>query len=121
MAALRTIALAVAAAALGAACGPSSHRQDRDAAELAAVAPLQRAYGGLVMGFDLRPKNTLVVSLDLQRYIETDDDTIAAMKRDALARWRSAWISAHPREHAVIHVRFIDFIGRKVAEESTKV
>jgi hypothetical protein len=121
VAAFRVIALAVAAAALSAACSSSSSHQERDAAELAAVASLQRTYSGLVTGLDVRPENTLVVSLDLQRYIETDDETIAAMKRDALVRWRSAWISAHPREHAVIHVRFIDFIGRKVAEESAKV
>ncbi len=121
MAALRVVALTVAAVALSAACSSSSPRQERDTAELAAVAPLKRAYTGLVMGLDVRPENTLVVSLDLQQYIETDDDTIAAMKRDALARWRSAWISAHPREHAVIHVRFIDFIGRKVAAVSATI
>ena len=40
---------------------------------------------------------------------------VDAMQRDALKRWRAAWIAAHPREHATLHVRFIDFIGRKVA------
>lgn len=84
------------------------------------MAPLKSRYSGLVMGFDVHPPTTLVVSIDLQQYIETDDDTIAAMKRDALAHWRSAWIAAHPHAHATLTVRFIDFIGRKVAVETTR-
>jgi hypothetical protein len=119
VAGLRVLVCA-ALAVLGAACSSPSSRERLDATELSAMAPLKRAYAGLVAGFEIRPANTLIVSLDLQRYIETDDDVIAAMKRDALVRWRAAWSSAHPGEHAVIRVRFIDFIGRKVAEESTK-
>jgi hypothetical protein len=107
-----------ALAALLAAC--SSPQQRADDAELAAVASLKQQYAGLVAGFDIRPQNTLIISLDLQQYIETDDDVIAAMKRDALARWRAAWSAEHPHAHAVLQVRFIDFIGRKVAQESTK-
>jgi hypothetical protein len=117
---LRVFACA-ALATLAAACSSPSPRERLDATELDAVAPLKRQYAGIVMGFEIRPAENLIVSLDLQRFIETDDDVIAAMKRDALARWRAAWSAAHPREHAVLHVRFIDFIGRRVAEESTKV
>jgi hypothetical protein len=76
---------------------------------------------GIVAGFEIRPQTTLIVSLDLQQYIETDDATIAAMKRDTLARWRAGWTAAHPHGHATLHVRFIDFIGRGIATESTKV
>jgi hypothetical protein len=108
-------------AALLAACSSPAPQQRVDDAELAAMAPLKRQYAGVVMGFEVRPQSTLVVSVDLQQYIETDDDTIAAMKRDALASWRSAWVAAHPHARAVLHVRFIDFIGRRVAAESTKV
>lgn len=108
-------------AALLAACSSPTLQQRIDNAELAAVEPLKRQYSGLVMGFDIRPETTLIVSLDLQQYIETDDVTLAAMKRDSLARWRSAWIAAHPQAHAVLYVRFIDFIGRKVATESARV
>jgi hypothetical protein len=115
------VVLCAALAAICAACSSPSPRERLDANELAALAPLKRAYSGLVMGFEIRPENTLIVSLDLQRFIETDDDVAAAMKRDSLARWKAAWASAHPGEHATLHVRFIDFIGRKVAEESTKV
>ena len=68
-------------------CLPRAARNHRRSAsttaELAAVAPLKQQYSGVVMGFDIRPQNTLIVSLDLQQYIETDDDVIAAMKRDA--------------------------------------
>lgn len=109
----------VALAALVAGCSAPAPRPEDT--ELAAVAPLKRAYPGIVMGFDIRDPKTLIVSLDLQQYIEADDDVIAAMKRDGLASWRSAWLAGHPHEHAVLHVRFIDFIGRKVATETTKV
>jgi hypothetical protein len=104
-----------------AACSSPSPQQRVDDAELAAVAPLKRQYAGVVMGFDIHPQTTLVISLDLQQYIEMDDDAIAAMKRDAVVRWRSAWSAAHPNAHALLHVRFIDFIGRNVAAEATKV
>jgi hypothetical protein len=108
-------------AALLAACGTPSAQQRSNEAELDALAPLKQQYAGIVMGFDLRAKNTLIVSLDLQHYIEMDDDAVDALKRDALARWRSAWIAQHPHEHGQLHLRFIDFIGRRVADESTKV
>jgi hypothetical protein len=117
---LRALSVALAAA-LAVACSSPSPQQRTTDAEIAAMAPLKSRYSGLVMGFDVRPPATLLVSLDLQQYIETGDDTIAAMKRDALARWRSAWIAAHPHSHAELRVRFIDFIGRKVGEESTQV
>jgi hypothetical protein len=89
--------------------------------EIAAMESLKHRYPELVSGFEVRPPTTLTVSINLQNYIEADDTEIAAMKRDALARWRAVWLSAHPREHAMLHVRFIDFIGRKVATETTNV
>jgi hypothetical protein len=101
-------------------CSSPSPQAHDEAAELAAVAPLKQHYPDVVMGFDIKPATTLIVSLDLQHYIETDDETVAAMKREALAAWRSAYLAAHPHAHAILHVRFIDFIGRKVAEETTK-
>ena len=100
---------------------PQTREQRANEAELDALAPLKQQYAGIVMGFDLRAKNTLIVSLDLQHYIEMDDDAVDALKRDALARWRSAWIAQHPHEHGTLHLRFIDFIGRRVADESTNV
>ena len=111
----------VAFAAVLAACSSPTPQQRVASAELNDLATLKHRYAGVVMGFELRPHNLLVVSLDLQSYIEMDDDSVAALKRDALASWRSAWAGEHPQAHAVLRVRFIDFIGRKVAEETTKV
>jgi hypothetical protein len=118
MADLRRATIA-ALAALVAACSTPGQRVDD--AELAALAALKQKYSDLVGGLEIRPATTLIVSVDLQNYIEADDARIAAMKREALARWRTAWSAQHAHEHALLHVRFIDFIGRKVGDESTKV
>jgi hypothetical protein len=119
MAGLRFLACAVAAT-LAVACGSPSAQERTTDAELAAVAPLRAQYSGVVMGFDIRSPETLIVSLDLQSYFDMDDDAVAAMQRNVLRRWRAAWSAAHPHAHAVLHVRFIDFIGRNVAELSSR-
>jgi hypothetical protein len=106
--------------ALLAACSAPSPQQRAEDAELAAVTPLKQKYPVLA-GFEIRPATTLIVSLDLQQYIEMEDDEIASMKKAAVERWRSAWSAAHPHTHAVLEVRFIDFIGRKVSTVTTKV
>lgn len=111
----------IVCAVLAAGCSAPSATQRQTASEIAQMAQLRRAYPAVVMGFDLRTPNTLIVSLDLQAYDEMDDDAIAAMKRAALARWRTAWSAAHPGERALLTVRFIDFIGRKVGEESVRI
>jgi hypothetical protein len=113
---LGSIALAAIAA-----CASPSPGERTAAAELAALAPLKQAYPSVVMGFDLRGDATLIVSLDLQSYDVMDDDDAAAMLRSAVERWKSAWLQAHPHGHAVLHVRFIDFIGRRIAERSVAV
>ena len=113
--------LGVALAATLAACSGTTPQERVHTAELNDLAALKRQYPDVVMGFDLRHDDTLVVSLDLQQYIEMDDDAVAALKRDALARWRSAWIAEHPHEHALLRLHFIDFIGRRVLDESTRV
>jgi hypothetical protein len=117
---LRTFARIALLGAL-AACSAPTPQQRIEQAELNDLAALKRQYPEVVSGFDLRLKNTVIVSLDLQHYIEMDDDAVDALKRDTLARWRAAWITQHPHAHAVLLVRFIDFIGRRVADESTKV
>ncbi|MBV8066974.1 MAG: hypothetical protein JO113_03275 [Candidatus Eremiobacteraeota bacterium] len=119
MADLRTPAI-LAIAALVAACSSPSSERISDA-ELAAIAPLKQQYSELVAGLEIRPATTLIVSVDLQNYIEADDARVAAMKREALARWRAAWAAQHPHGHAVLQVRFIDFIGRKVGDEKTSL
>jgi hypothetical protein len=111
----------IALAALVVACSGPTPLERVHAAERNDLGALKRQYPDVVMGFDLRHDDTLVISLDLQQYIEMDDDAVAALKRDALARWRSAWMAQHPREHALLHLHFIDFIGRRVADETTGV
>jgi hypothetical protein len=118
MAGLRFLACAVAATLAVACSAPSAQERTTDA-ELAAVTPLKTQYPGVVMGFDIHSPETLIVSLDLQGYFDMDDDAVTAMQRNVLRRWRAAWSAAHPSSHAVLHVHFIDFIGRKVADEST--
>jgi hypothetical protein len=116
---LRKLACAAVAALI--ACSSPTQQQRVDSAEIAQLDQLKHSYPDVVMGFDIRPETTLTVSLDLQHYIEMDDDDVAAMQRAALARWRGAWVGAHPGEHAELRVRFIDFIGRKIAEKTTGV
>jgi hypothetical protein len=116
---LRPLRVALATLLLAGCSSPAPQRR-LDDAELAAVAPLKQQYSGVVMGFDIKPETTLIVSLDLQQYVDADDETVAALKRDAVARWRAAWLAAHAHAHAVLHVQFIDFIGRRVATESTR-
>jgi hypothetical protein len=103
---------------LAACTGPTAQQRAVDA-ELAALAPIKQTYP-VVVGFDVRTPTTLVVSLDLQTYIGMSDDEAAAMKRAVVERWRTAWIGAHPKSQALLHVRFIDFIGRKVGEATTR-
>ena len=103
------------------ACSSPSARDRIVSAELAAVDPLKKTYSGVLMGFDVRGETTLLASLDLQGYIGTDDDTDAAMRRAVVDGWRRAWSAAHPNAHATLHVRFIDFTGRTIAEKTTTV
>jgi hypothetical protein len=121
MAFLRRLALAACALAPLAGCSSPSAHEQTVSTELAALAPLKTAYSGVLMGFDVHGETTLVASLDLQAYIGTDDDTNAAMRRAVVDRWRRAWSAAHPGAHATLHVRFIDFIGRTLAEKTTSV
>ena len=118
-------ALAAGLALLLAACSSASPQERAQSAELAALAPLKQTYNGVIMGFDFPPgpsgDTTLIVSLDIQNYIGMDDPAAAAMKRNVLAQWRAAWTAAHPNQHATITVRMIDFVGRKLVEESARV
>ena len=114
-----SFALCVLAGIAG--CSSPSQQEQATSSELAQMTPLKTTYSGIVMGFDVRDETTLIVSLDLQTYIGMDDDAASAMRRTVAQRWQKEWSSAHPGRHATLHVRFIDFIGRKIAEESSNV
>ncbi|HEY1654865.1 MAG TPA: hypothetical protein VGF86_07125 [Candidatus Tumulicola sp.] len=117
---LRRVAGA-ALAALAVACSSPSPAERAATAELAHLTPLKQSYPDVVMGFDVRDPNSLTVSLDLQHFDEMDDDVAAAMERTVVARWRTAWTAEHPNERALLHVRFIDFVGRTVAQQSVRI
>ena len=121
MASVRCLALVACVSASLAACSSPSAHERVVSTELAAVTPLKAAYPGVLMGFDVRGETTLLASLDLQGYNNTDDDINAAMRKDVVEGWRRAWSAAHPGAHATLHVRFIDFIGRTIAEKTTSV
>jgi hypothetical protein len=116
---LQRLVLGALVLAAAACASPQSPSERAAASELTQMAALKHDYPGIVMGFDVRNGTTLLVSLDLQSFIGMDDDAVAAMKRNVVARWRGAWTSAHPGTHATLQVRFIDFIGRTIAEQST--
>jgi hypothetical protein len=62
----------------------------------------------------------LDLSIDANAYIQTDDDVVAKFKRDAAGAWRSAWIKAHPHEHAMLTLRLVDFMSRNWATEKIR-
>ncbi|HKE37673.1 MAG TPA: hypothetical protein VKB39_09575 [Candidatus Baltobacteraceae bacterium] len=103
-----------------AACSSQSPEEAAQSQELATLSPLKQKYQDVVMGFDFKPAQTLIVSLDLQNYNGMGDDDQAAMKKTVVATWRNAWQQAHPGQHATTHLKFIDFIGRTVGSEDVK-
>ena len=118
---MRTLVFALLAATAVAACSSPSPQEQAQTAELAQLDALKKTYDGVVMGFDFKGDTTLLVSLDIQNYIGMDDDAAAKMKADVLAKWKSAWVAAHPQQHAQITARMIDFVGRKIWEGTAKV
>lgn len=102
------------------ACSSQSPEEAAQNQELATLTPLKQKYQDVVMGFDFKPAETLIVSLDLQNYDGMGDDDQAAMKKTVAATWRTAWQNAHPGQHTTTHLKFIDFIGRTVGSEDVK-
>ena len=67
----------------------------------------------VVTGFDVKG-TTLVVYTDTEKFSEMDDSDEAAMKSDILGRWTATWKTAHPREHAKLHVMFQNYYGQEI-------
>lgn len=112
--------IAAAAIVLLAACSSPSPQEAAQNQELATLTPLKQKYQDVVVGFDFKPNETLIVSLDLQNYNGMGDDDQDAMKKAISATWRKAWQQAHPGQHATIHLKLMDFIGRTIGTEDVK-
>lgn len=74
------------------------------------MTPLKDHYPDVVMGFDFHG-NSVDVSVDVNSENDMDDSKDAAMKAEALRRWRSAWMQTHPGAHGTLTVRILDFRG----------
>jgi hypothetical protein len=111
---------AAAVIVLLSACTSPSPQEATQNQELATLTPLKQKYHDVVMGFDFKPGEMLIVSLDLNNYNGMGDDDQDAMKKTIAATWRKAWQEAHPGEHATIHLKLMDFIGRTIGTETIK-
>ncbi|HEX8806803.1 MAG TPA: hypothetical protein VF741_07630 [Candidatus Aquilonibacter sp.] len=104
--------------ALAAACSPQpTPQQQVDAQETAALQPLKTQYPDIVVAFDMKGATQLDISIDANGYISTGDNDVDKFKALAIRDWRSAWIAAHPHEHATLTLRLVDFMGRTWATE----
>ena len=110
--------VALLAAVLVASCAVASHQQQIEDAERGALAPLKAQNPDVIMGFDFHGPR-VDVSIDVNQYVTLDPDDEAALKDDALKRWRAAWAASHPHQHGTLSLRFLDFRGHVVATGST--
>jgi hypothetical protein len=107
----KRLALLFAAALFFSACSsPPSKDEQTETAERNAMTPLKQHYPGAVMGFDFHGP-VVDVSVDLNGMMDLSDDEDAALKAEAVKRWRAAWEQTHPKQHAVLTVRILDFRG----------
>lgn len=98
---------------LGSACAPQPSAQEQiDAKETAALAPLKAAYPDIVVAFNMKGTTQLDIAIDANGYISIGDNDVDKLKARASRDWRTVWSQAHPHQHALLTVRFVDFIGR---------
>ncbi len=117
----RTASFALAVLLSLAACSaPPTSQQVRHASERTQLARLQNTYAGTIVGFDFHG-TTVDVSVDLNQLYSISEDDENALKAATLRAWRSAWLQTHPRRHAALTVRFIDFRGNLESSRSVKV
>ncbi|HLI97485.1 MAG TPA: hypothetical protein VKT72_15555 [Candidatus Baltobacteraceae bacterium] len=118
---LRTLgALAAIGCVLAACSSPAPHTNPVVAKEQAAVAPLKVKYKDVVTGVDVQGR-TLILYVEPNAMYSMDEDAQDAMYVDALQRWKKAWASAHPHEHATVTLSVRDYFGRKISASTAKV
>jgi hypothetical protein len=111
---------AVLGLAAACACSGPSAQDAGTARETAHMQPMRSAYDDTVVGFD--PHGTRMdVAIDLNAWETIDDDADAAIKVEALRRWKEAWTAENPGKHATLLVRLIDYHGHEFFRETAKV
>ena len=88
--------------------------------EQAALAPLKTKYKDVVTGLEVRDR-TLVMYVEPNAMQSMDEDAEAAMKTDALNRWKLAWTRAHPHQHGKLRLDLRDYFGRELSSRETSV
>lgn len=90
-----------------------------ESTEQASLAPLKAKYPDIVTAFDITG-NRLDLAIDANGYIQTGDDEVDRFKSDAASAWRTAWMKAHPHQHAMLTLRLMDFMNRVWATEHVR-
>jgi hypothetical protein len=117
----RPLLAAVAFALAVAACsGQPTHDQAAATEEIAALQPLRAEYDNAVTGFIVKG-DQLDVSIDLNTYSTIDEDDVPLLQAEVVRRWREAWAAQHPREHAQLTVRFVDYHGKPFLIKNVRV
>ena len=121
MSTLRTIgAIAVLGCVLAACSSPAPSVNPVIAKEQSAVAPLKTKYKDVITGVEVKDR-TLIMYVEPNAMSSMDEDSEAAMKADALARWKKAWAQAHPHQHGTVHLSVRDYFGRELSTSSASV
>lgn len=122
MSRLRTVFVIAACVCALAACTQSSPQtlDPTVAREEDAAATLKSQYKDVILGTDISG-DTLVVYVDVNNLYSMDEDAEAAMKADALKRWKHIWSESHPHKHAKVHLSMRDYYGKEIYASSANV
>lgn len=85
-----------------------------------AVAPLKEKYKDVVTGVEVKDR-TLTLYVEPNAMSMMDEDAEAAMKADALKRWKTVWVRTHPHKHGTVRMVVRDYLGRELSTSSAAV
>lgn len=120
MSIVRRVAFVTFACVLAACTQPAPKQDPTLAKEDAAVAPLKAKYKDVITGTEVRDR-TLIMYVEPNAMYSMDEDAEAAMKADALQRFKVAWTRTHPHRHAVLRLDVRDYFGRELNTLTTSV